>query len=170
MRDILDPPSHCRSDASGLDAWSLDLLNPTIWYLYRGPAGCGCDRFSMEIPRRFHGDRFHGDSMVMCCWAPSGPEPPSPGLEPSSQAQSPLRTGLEASEPPMAALEPLLAASEPFQAASEPFQAASGHSQRLQGLSGISVRSSKTTPKLPKSLKSSKMDAYGTSRAENPSI
>ena len=55
--------------------------------------------------------RFHEDCMVMCCWAPSGPQPP--------------RRKLEASEASLAVLGPLLAASEPF-------QADLGHSEKVQ--------------------------------------
>ena len=81
VRDILDLRSKPRSDDSGLETCSLDLLNPTIWYLYRDPARCGVDGNSMEIRWRFHGIRWIFDG-----WAPSGPEASSPGLEPSGRA------------------------------------------------------------------------------------
>ena len=50
VRDILDLQSNPRSDDSGLETCSLDLLNPTIWYFYTDPARCGVDGDSMEIP------------------------------------------------------------------------------------------------------------------------
>ena len=70
VRDILDLQSNPRSDDSGLETCSLDLLNPTIWYSYRDPARCGVDGDSMDIRWIFDGDsmeipwRFDGDSMV----------------------------------------------------------------------------------------------------------
>ena len=137
VRDILDPPSHRRSDASSFHPSILDLLNPTIWY-YRGvpPAA-----ESMEI-----GWRFDGDSMEIpwifdgtCRWDPEpprqAPEASRPGpraSEPTQAATEPLRKALE---PLWAASKPVGAPSGPPQAAPRPLQAALGHFQAVRDLS-----------------------------------
>ena len=69
VRDILHLQSSPRSDASGFQTSSSDLLIPSIWYICRGPRRCGVDVSSMEIPWRFDGDsmeirwRDHGETM-----------------------------------------------------------------------------------------------------------